>query len=192
MDDLAEGVNHDRERNILKSKKQRTLTITLFVVYTLLLVGIILFKLPFYSEKISDGIRVVNLIPFTGSFDQNGALFPREIFYNILLFIPLGIYISMLKSQWPFIKKSLTVIGISLSFEVLQLIFALGRTDITDLIDNTLGGIIGLGIYALLLRICKAKTVRVTNIIALVVTVCVVWRFSQLFYLSHFVMGRLP
>lgn len=173
----------------MKSEKQNTLTIVLFVVYILLLTAIIIFKLPFYSE-ITDGIRVINLIPFQGSFDENGVIIFREIIDNILLFIPLGIYICMLKDEWSFMKKALPVIGLSLTFEIIQFTFAIGITDVTDIIDNTLGGIIGIGIYALLFKIFKNRTIKIVNMLALAVTVCVVWRFAYLFYLSHFVMGR--
>ncbi|MBE6904901.1 MAG: teicoplanin resistance protein VanZ [Ruminococcaceae bacterium] len=175
----------------MKSEKQNTLTIVLFVIYILVLTGIILFKLPFYSE-ISDGIRVINLIPFQGSFDENGVILLREIVYNILLFIPLGIYICMLKSEWPFVKKTLPIIGLTLALEVIQFIFAIGRTDITDIFNNTLGGIIGIGIYALLFKIFQNRTIKVVNILALAFTVCIVSRFTYLFYLSHFVMRRPP
>jgi len=175
----------------MKPGKQNTLTIALFVVYMLLLIGITLVKLPFYSAKLSDGIRVINLILFQGSFDENGVLLFREIIDNILLFIPLGIYICMLKSKWPFMKKVLPIISLTLAFEVLQFIFAIGRSDITDVLDNMFGGIIGIGIYALLFKIFKSRTVKVVNILALVVTVYVVVRFAHLFYLSHFVMRRL-
>ncbi len=175
----------------MKSEKQNTLTIVLFAIYMLILTGIILFKLPFYSE-ISDGIRVINLIPLQGSFDADGVILLREIIYNILLFIPLGIYIGMLKSEWSFVKKVLPVIGLSLLFEGTQFIFAMGRTDITDILGNTLGGILGIGIYALLFRIFTSRTVKVVNILALIVTVCIAFRFSHLFFLSHFIMGRPP
>ncbi|WII35272.1 VanZ family protein [Paenibacillus thiaminolyticus] len=173
------------------TEKRNTLTIALFVVYMLLLVGIILFKLPFYSEKISNGIRVINLIPFQGSFDDSGAIVFWEIRGNILIFIPFGIYISMLKRKLSFAKMFVAIISLSLAFEVIQFIFAMGITDITDIINNTLGGVIGIGIYALLFKIFKNSTVKVVNIFALVVTVCVVVRFAHLFYLSHFVMRRL-
>ena len=174
----------------MKPENRKTLTITLFVVYMSLLIGIILFKLPFYSPAISDGIRVINMIPFQGAFNGNGAI-SREIIDNILIFIPLGIYICMLKGEWRFLKKALVVFGLSLSFEIIQFIFAMGRTDITDILDNTLGGIIGIGIYALLFKIFKDRTAKVINILALAVTVIVVLRFSQLFYFSHFSMRRM-
>ena len=175
----------------MKQDKQYTPTIILFLIYILLLTGVILFKLPFYSPEISDGIRVINLVPLKGSFDNNGIIDLREIIANILIFIPLGIYIHMLNGEWPFMKKTLTVTGLSVSFEVIQFIFAMGRTDITDILGNTLGGIIGIIIYAILLKILKSRTVKVVDRLALIVTICVVLRFAQLFYLSHFVMRRL-
>lgn len=172
----------------MKLQKKNILTIALFIVYLLLLIGIILFKLPFYSAEISDGIRVINLIPFQGSFDENGIVLSHEIIYNILLFIPLGIYICMLKSDWPLIKKLLPIICLTLAFEVIQYVFAMGRTDITDIFNNTLGGVIGIGIYVLLSKIFKNRTIKVVNVFALAVTVYVVLHFAYLFYLSHFVM----
>jgi len=173
----------------MKIEKRNSLTIALSVIYTLLLISIILFKLPFYSGK-SEGIRVINLIPLQGSFDENGVILLREIIYNILLFIPLGIYICMLQSEWPFIKKVLPIISLTLAFETAQFIFAIGRTDITDMLGNTLGGILGIGIYTLLFKILGNRTVKMVNMLALVLTVCVVLRFAHLFYLSHFVMRR--
>jgi len=124
-----------------------------------------------------------------GSFDENGILGLREIADNIMLFIPFGIYISVLKSEWSLLKRVLSAAGLSLAFEVAQFIFALGRTDVTDLLGNTLGGVIGIGVYALALRILKERTFKAVNIIALILTVCVVSRFIYLFYVSYFVMS---
>lgn len=175
----------------MKPKKRNTLTIILFAVYLLLLTGIILFKLPFYSPQISDGIRVINLIPLQGSFDNSGAIVWSEIRNNVLIFIPFGIYLCMLKSKWTFRKKAISVALLSFMFEILQFFFALGRSDITDILGNMLGGIIGVGIYYLLFKIFGNKTNKTVNILALAVTICVVSRFAYLFYLSHFVMRSL-
>jgi glycopeptide antibiotics resistance protein len=46
-----------------------------------------------------------------------------------------------------------------------QIAFAIGRADITDVLTNTLGGIIGIGIYALLLKLLKGKTNTIINIL---------------------------
>jgi glycopeptide antibiotics resistance protein len=173
----------------LEFKKQNTITAILCIVYLLLLTGIILFKLPFYSPEISDGIRVINLIPFQGSFDENGVLIWREIIENILIFVPSGIYICMFKREWSFARKVIPVIGLTFAFEILQFIFALGRSDITDILGNTLGGIIGIGLFSLSFTILKNRTIKIVTIVAAAATVCVVLRFVQLFFLSHFVMG---
>ena len=166
----------------METKKKNILTKTLFIIYLLLLAGVVLFKLPFYSNELSDGVRVINLIPFgdSGNF--------REIFDNILVFIPLGIYISMLNPKWSFIKKLLPIFYLTLAFEIIQFIFAIGRSDITDVLGNTLGGIIGIGIYERFKKMFKKKTFKIANIIALIATICIVLNFSYLFFLSHFMM----
>ena len=153
----------------------------------LLLIGIILFKLPFRSDDII-GARVINLIPLEGSLNEHGIIVGREIALNILLFVPLGIYLRVLKSRWTFPQKALAIALVSLSFEVIQLLFAMGITDVTDLIANTLGGVLGIAISAAMFGLFKGKTVKILQFLALIVTIGVVLRFGHLFYLSHVLM----
>ena len=146
------------------------LTLVLFAVYLLALTWLILFKLQFSIPDRKEG-RIVNLIPLLGSFDDNGVIRFSEIRNNILAFIPLGIYICMLKAKWPFVKKLLAISGLTFVFEAIQFIFAIGRADITDVLSNTLGGIIGIGIYALLSRVLKGRTNKVINVLVAVFTI---------------------
>lgn len=155
----------------MSKEKKNTLTIVLFMIYVLALIWIILLKLQFSFTEI-DRVRSINLIPLQGSVIINGIVSLNEIFDNVIVFIPFGIYINMLKNKWSFIQKVLPIISVSLTFEVLQFIFAIGRTDITDLLGNTLGGIIGIFIYAVLLKIFKNKTIKIINTVALILTVC--------------------
>jgi len=113
-----------------------------------------------------DQERVVNLIPLLGSFDDSGVVRFSEIKVNILAFIPLEIYLCMLKAPWPLGKKILTIIVLTLAFEITQFIFAIGRADVTDVLSNTLGGVIGIGIYALLFELMKDRTNMVLNVLA--------------------------
>lgn len=154
----------------IKSKKRNMLTLVLFAVYLLALTWLILFKLQFSIPDRKEG-RIVNLIPLLGSFDDNGVIRFSEIRNNILAFIPLGIYICMLKAKWPFVKKLLAISGLTFVFEAIQFIFAIGRADITDVLSNTLGGIIGIGIYALLSRVLKGRTNKVINVLVAVFTI---------------------
>lgn len=160
---------HLRSVTDIKTGKRSTLTLVLLTVYLLALVWLILSKLQF-SVAVMDEGRIINLIPLQGSFDADGVIRFSEIRVNILAFIPLGIYICMLKAPWSFVKKIFTIAGLTFAFETIQFIFAIGRADLTDVLGNTLGGVIGIGIYALLSQVLKGKTNTVLNVFAAVLT----------------------
>ncbi|NWL90430.1 hypothetical protein DMN77_23035 [Paenibacillus sp. 79R4] len=158
-----------------KESKQKLLTTCLLVVYLIVLTWIILFKMQF-SIRDFDHYRNLNLIPFHGSTITNNGVNFSEIYNNIIIFVPFGLYVSMLKSNWPFWKKVAPIATVSLLFEVSQFIFAIGASDITDLIGNTLGGVIGIAIHLILCRLFKAdfKVNKFLNIFSLIGTICVV------------------
>ncbi len=78
------------------------------------------------------------------------------------------------KRRMELYKKVIPIFITSLAFETLQYIFALGASDITDLIGNTLGGIIGIAVFMLLSKIFKNNTIKIINVLALIVTIIVV------------------
>ena len=155
--------------------KSRKSTISLFLFYLLALSGIILFKtrlafafLGMRFTFVMDVERSINLIPFGAMLYLNGMPSYNEIFYNGLVFVPFGIFISMLRKKKAFLHLIVPIILTSLFFEAMQYIFALGASDITDVISNTFGGIIGIGIFYLFHKLCKEKVYQAINIIALV------------------------
>lgn len=77
---------------------------------------------------------------------------PVDTALNILLFLPLGIFLPILYGKYDRIGK-IALVGflISLSVEIAQM-FGTGSTDINDLITNTVGTCLGYGIYMLLQR----------------------------------------
>jgi glycopeptide antibiotics resistance protein len=162
-----------------KSESPRVLTIVLFAVYTLLLVGVILFKFPFNYQLTNSG-RELNLIPFAGSFADHRGFGVGDVIANVLIFVPLGVYISMLRNRWSFGRRILAVAATSVAFEVIQYAFAVGRSDITDVLCNTIGGLVGIGIHALSATMLKHRTNRVLTIVALVVTVLALAFFTFL------------
>ena len=126
----------------MKSKK---LTQILFVVYFIVLSWIILFKMELdISLLCKMNLRSVNLIPFAGSLLVNGRVDVSEIILNIVAFIPFGVYISMLNRRQDILIKALPIAGVSLLYEIIQYVFRIGASDITDLLGNTLGGILGI------------------------------------------------
>lgn len=152
---------------------QVKLTIGLFVVYFLVLIWIILFKMQFSFDTLPH-FRGLNLIPLAGSVIRNNQLDYNEIILNMIIFIPFGLYLSMVKLNWSFWKKITSIAGVSLLFELLQFLFAIGGTDITDLISNTLGGAVGIGFYLVFTKIFKEKTNKILNILALIGTISIV------------------
>ncbi len=146
--------------------RQRIFTIVLFLVYLFFLVWIVLFKADFSIEG-SPEIRSLNLIPFGGSAMVNGQANISEVLNNFTIFIPFGVYMALLAPSWGFMKKWLPIVLSSLAFEALQYALAIGRSDVTDLISNSLGGAAGIAIVLLLIRLFKShcKTMKLANII---------------------------
>ena len=163
----------------MKNNRQRNLTRILFAVYFLILVWILLFKMSFSLDELYKN-RSINLIPFMGSVVVNGRIYINEIIDNILVFIPLGIYICMLKEDWSILRKISVGFFVSLGIEVLQFILAIGATDITDLLGNTLGGILGIGVFYLFSKLFKNKTNKIINTLALIATILLVSMISIL------------
>lgn len=120
----------------------------LFFVYLLLLAWIILFKLQFSISGL-DTVRSVNFIPFHYDREIGKSFHLKETFENVLIFVPMGIYLQMLLPKLKFRTKLIMIAGISLLLETAQYVLAIGRSDITDLLTNTVGGLLGLAIYSM-------------------------------------------
>lgn len=156
----------------MEKSSQSKLTLGLFAVYLLVLIWIIVFKLQLSFETMPS-FRGLNFVPFAGTVVKNGRLDYNEIILNIIIFIPFGLYLSMIKPHWSFWKRILPIAGTSLLFELSQFVFAIGATDITDLIGNTLGGAVGMGLYFIFCKILKEKAHKILNIFALIATISV-------------------
>ncbi len=157
----------------MNDNKKTNLIKVLFGIYCILLVWIILFKLSISIKEILeiDKIRNINIIPFYYSNEVGFDFHFKEVVENILIFIPFGIYLKMLNKE----DKKIIIYGFTLSvlLELSQFVFKLGATDITDLITNTLGTIIGVLGYCLLEKIFKNKE-KINNalkILAFIVTI---------------------
>lgn len=153
--------------------KKEYFTLIVCILYLILLSWLILFKLATNPEMIPC-MRNINLVPFAESVIVNGKIYLKEIIYNILAFVPSGVYISIIKKDWSLSKKAIVVFGLSLLFEITQYIFALGGSDITDLITNTLGGVLGIEVYSLFRRVFKEKSICIINIIGIVIEICAI------------------
>lgn len=158
-----------------KKEKISILVPFLFIIYMVLLVWIILFKLQFSISEL-DTIRSVNFIPFHYDNEIGIRFHLTEVLENVAIFAPLGIYLCMLKHEPKFTVKLMFIVGTSLALEVFQYILSIGRSDITDLITNTCGGLIGIAIYSILVKLFRSRrrTNKFITIIASIVTVLVI------------------
>ncbi|MBQ9996772.1 MAG: VanZ family protein [Clostridia bacterium] len=155
------------------SKPKLTLTHALFSLYFLFIVWTVLFKNSFSFNEIQalTRPRTLNLIPFYYDCDVSIRFHISEVLMNTVLFFPFGVYLKMLDIP----SRKAIVSGLLLSFalEFCQFAFALGSSDITDLITNTLGTASGVCLYLLTLNLFKNKKKinTILSVLALTATI---------------------
>jgi len=118
----------------------------LSALYLLILLWLVLFKFSLNLSSVLDyQTRSLNLIPFTDASRDN----LRGWIYNVVIFIPFGLLLSVNLKQTNFWRKLACVFIFSLAIEIIQFVLMIGITDITDIITNTFGGFLGLVLYDL-------------------------------------------
>jgi glycopeptide antibiotics resistance protein len=149
-------------------RRSRIVSLSIFLIYLLVLLKLTVFREPlpviaghfrhYHIKLFREGYFLANFIPFKTIYyylslqevAQNGI---ENIGGNIAAFIPFGILFPLAFPR--FNNFGRTVLGAfltSLFLECLQLVFALGSFDVDDLLLNTIGGVIGYGILALILQ----------------------------------------
>lgn len=129
----------------MRGKGQTFAHIIVSFVFCFYLVGVLTMTGIWYLGSYSPNIVYV---PFADMIRG-----PVDTALNILLFVPLGVFLPLLFQEYDRIWK-VALIGflISLSIEFVQM-FECGSTDINDLITNTVGACLGFLVYKLLLRV---------------------------------------
>jgi glycopeptide antibiotics resistance protein len=74
---------------------------------------------------------------------------------NIVIFIPLGIYLPLFKKDKRVVDNLIFIFIVSLFVEIIQWLLGIGVSDIDDIILNCLGGWIGILGYKFLLSILR-------------------------------------
>lgn len=164
---------------VFKSNKEKVITCIVFTVYLILLCWLILFKFAVSVELIPH-LRGINIIPF--HYDRASPVHLREVIFNIIVFIPSGVYFTAL-----FCKKNLllgiagTVI-LSLFFEVIQYVVAIGASDITDLITNSIGGLCGMVLFWVIGKITEKNKMTIINLVGGIIEIlAIILLFITLF-----------
>lgn len=159
-------------------KRLNILSIILFCIYILLLIWIVLLKCNIYLS-ITNGYFEFKtltlkerfdyyLIPFIDYFNNDSTqtfIKLKDGILNVIVFIPLGLYLSFFIKKNKFIKVIIYTFLISLLFEIIQLFSLLGSFQTEDLILNLVAGLLGYIIYKI---IYKEKNIKVLNILSLI------------------------
>jgi Glycopeptide antibiotics resistance protein len=129
----------------------------MFILYLILMLGIVFMRVGMNSNSI-------NFIPFKSIVEGINVydgiryrLIDDQVWGNVVIFVPAGIYLMVLNKKNSILKALLTIFLISLSIEIIQYVFRIGASDIDDIILNCLGGGIGILIYLLLEKLFKTK-----------------------------------
>jgi glycopeptide antibiotics resistance protein len=153
--------------------------LALFWIYLFILAWIVVWKIGFPRIG-DDSERFINLIPFynatTGEWNT-----VRETAVNISIFIPFGLYMALLKPKLGIVWKVAPIIATSLVLEVFQFILAVGRSDISDLIANTLGGVVGIVLYSIAEKLFGKHTGKIFAVVLPIATLLVIIILLYLF-----------
>jgi glycopeptide antibiotics resistance protein len=138
----------------------------LFVVYLVLLVWIVLWKLevPWIGDQ-----RVIKLVPFAGT-RHAGASTPLDVVVNLALFVPFGVYLGMLAPARRWWALTGIAAGASLALEVLQYVLGVGRSDVSDVVVNTAGAVLGLALLCGARRVLQTRSVSAMTLVVSVGT----------------------
>ncbi len=128
-----------------------------FICYILLLIKILLLSRISHLE-----LRTINLIPLYSIMEYLSGISANlktfafgNVIGNIVIFIPLGIYLTLFKKDKRVKTNLLFIFMVSLCVEIIQGLLGIGVADIDDIILNCLGGLIGILGYKFLLFIKK-------------------------------------
>jgi glycopeptide antibiotics resistance protein len=124
-------------------EKKRAITVSLLVSYLFLVLSyMVLLRKPtgsyHYELELFWTYREI----------MNGQItYIAEAVLNIVLFIPIGILLAMLKVKWQTVVR--TGFGCSCFVEILQLVTTRGLFEFDDIFHNTIGAAVGFVIYHL-------------------------------------------
>jgi glycopeptide antibiotics resistance protein len=98
---------------------------------------------------------------------------------NFVVFIPFGLLLSTVFKKVIFWQKLVIIFVSSMVIETTQYLLAIGVSDITDVITNTTGGLVGLAAYSLCKDYINSKKIDrfITIFITLLIILSLLLRF---------------
>lgn len=141
-------------------KNVKRLSVILFIIYLFLVWvffidrGLIIHELTGAYLSFIRPLRfhTTNFIPSVSAMLNEGK---AVLLLNLTAFIPMGFFICCFTRGNNKYKNISFVVLIPIVIEILQYIFATGALDINDIILNTVSGLIGVLIFAIIKKLIK-------------------------------------
>lgn len=93
----------------------------------------------------------IKFMLFKGYFSGNLSLL-KDALLNIAIFIPIGFCTSVFLRYSKWLKTLLLSASLSCTIELSQFILSKGCCDTNDVMNNIIGGMIGWGLYVMMLK----------------------------------------
>lgn len=146
------------------NKIAKFLVPVMFALYLVTLVWVIVFKAN-RDLLIYGGEPEYRQISFYLYF--NG----RETLLNIAALVPAGLFLMLLSRRENKIAAAVGCFLLGFAFEAMQYILMVGTSDLTDLLTNTLGGIVGILAFCLCKHLLRDKTKDVLSWLCIPATI---------------------
>ncbi|GMK41420.1 membrane protein, VanZ family [Paenibacillus sp. CCS19] len=168
---------------------QSVLLYGVFICYIFLLLKILFLSRVSIAELFDSHrtfVRSINLIPFrsiseflSGSSANLARFAFGNVVGNILIFIPIGVYLSVLKSNKRVLTNLSMILVMTLLVEIIQGLAGIGTADIDDILLNSLGGWIGILVYKLLLFTLREekKVHTVITVLSVIIGMPIIYYF---------------
>ncbi|WP_431245897.1 VanZ family protein [Leifsonia xyli] len=151
-----------------RPRDHRILLRSLFAVYLGLLTWAVLWKLGMPS--LHGGTRAVKLVPFVAG-DGYGVNSMPEMLANVALFVPFGVCLGLIAPHARWWRAAAAAAAVSVGFEALQFALAVGSSDVTDVILNTTGAVLGWAVLGVARGGLRERTAPVLARVCTVATV---------------------
>lgn len=152
------------QKHLKKKKREYVIKFSLMYVYIFLVLCVTILPIDFtldlkWNYHSSIDFTYIHLRPFDDL--KHGYLgAKKQIILNIIMTMPFGVLYPSLKRESNIIKTVTATFLLSLTIEIIQLIMTVfllhyRSCDVTDLITNTIGGLLGFILYKLIKKKVK-------------------------------------
>lgn len=170
-------------KKLLKSERAyKTLLITSFACFIFILCWCIIFKMGnnndinkmFNGKQGAFSLKKRFNVGLQSTFIKGRIVSARQLrdaLLNVLVFLPFGIYLPLIFKKNKLIKTLIVAVFTTIIFELFQLFLIWGCFTVDDLVANTLGAIVGLFFYFIIVKHLNCRLITAINFLIVLIAV---------------------